>query len=205
MKGITRKQHEILRFIETFIQHHQYSPSYREIMEHFDFSSPGTVSKHLQTLKRKGLISSDKQSHRSIFPIQPSERLPESPDCQLPLIGNLILGYPLELFARPQLIAVPPSMVPHPNHTYLLQVHGSSLHEEGILDDDLLLIEARQEIEPGEIILGLINQRDPVLKRYYPEGQNVRLENLQAEASPLILHAEHVAIQGVMTSLFRIY
>jgi repressor LexA len=205
MKGLTPKQREILQFIERFVEERQYSPSYREIMERFAFRSPGSVSKHLHALKKKGAIVADKQSHRSILPVQQALQVKQTTDIQLPLIGNLTIGYPLELFERPQWIAVPAYLAPIPTHTYLLQVHGDSLMEEWILDGDYLLIEARQEIEPGEIILGLINQHDTVLKRYYPEGQYIRLESQHPQFQPLTVRLEHISIQGVMTGLFRIY
>lgn len=205
MKGLTPKQLGILKFIEKFIEQHEYSPSYREIMHHFGFNSPGTVYKYLQLLQAKGAIISDKQSHRSIQLSETHPKHNESSTLQLPLIGNLSIGYPLELFAKPQLIAVPASMAPLSDHTYLLQAQGDSLHEEWILDGDLLLIEARQEIQPGEIILGLINQQDTVLKRYYPEGQNLRLESQHPQVPPLTVQIAHISIQGVMTGLMRMY
>ena len=103
MKGLTSKQTEILQFIQNFIDRNHYSPSYREIMHHFSFNSPGTVYKHLHTLKRKGVLTAEKQSHRSIMPVQQPKVTNEGADMQLPLIGNLSIGYPLELFARPQI------------------------------------------------------------------------------------------------------
>ena len=105
----------------------------------------------------------------------------------------------------PKLIAVPTSTVSIPDNTYLLQAHGDSLQEEWILDGDLLLIEARQEIQPGEIVLGLINQHNTVLKRYYPEGQYIRLESQHHEIRPLTVRHEHIAMQGVMIGLIRMY
>lgn len=205
MKGLTPKQQDILLFIQHFIQQHHFSPSYREIMDHFAFTSPGTVYKHLQTLKRKGAITAEKQSHRSITPVQQPQPIKVNTDVQLPLVGNLSIGYPLELFERPQLVAVPSSLAPIPDNTYLLQAHGDSLHDEWILDGDLILIEARQDIQPGEIILGLINQHDTVLKRYYPEGQYIRLESQHPQIRPLTVRIEHISIQGVMIGLFRMY
>lgn len=205
MNGLTPKQQEILHFIQHYIQQHRFSPSYQEIMDHFAFTSPGTVYKYLQTLKRKGAITTEKQAHRSITPVQHSQPIKENTDVQLPLVGNLSIGYPLELFERPQLVAVPASLAPIPDNTYLLQAHGDSLHDEWILDGDLILIEARQDIQPGEIILGLINQHDTVLKRYYPEGQYIRLESQHPQIRPLTVRLEHISIQGVMVGLFRMY
>lgn len=205
MKGLTAKQREILHFIQRFIEQHHYSPSYREIMQHFDFTSPGSVYKHIHTLQRKGVLTAEKNSHRSLLPVSPPQQVQESTDILLPLIGNLSVGYPLELFAKPQMIAVPTSLVQAPENTYILQAQGDALQEESIQDGDLLLIEARQDIQPGEMILGLINQHDTVLKRYYPEGQNIRLESQHAQIPSLTVRYEHILIQGVLVSLLRMY
>jgi len=205
MKGLTPKQLEILQFIQHFIDQHHYSPSYREIMTHFDFTSPGSVYKHIRTLQRKGVLTADRKSHRSLMPIQAPTTIQESTDVQIPLIGNLSVGYPLELFVHPQMIAVPPSLIQAPNNTYILQVQGDDLLDEWIQDGDLVLIEARQDIQPGEIILGLINQNDTVLKRYYPEGQNIRLESQQSQIPPLTIRYEHIQIQGVLVGMMRMY
>lgn len=206
MKGLTLKQLKIVEFIQQFIARHHYSPSYREIMRHFDFASPGSVYKHIRTLERKGAVSLAKGSHRSLMPIQTSSLSQKvSTDIQIPLIGNLSIGYPLEVFIDPQSIDVPSSMVHAHENTYLIQVQGDTLKDEWILDGDLLLIEARIDIQPGEIILGLINQNQTVLKRYFPEGQNIRLESRNKESLPLTVRNEHISIQGVLVGLLRSY
>lgn len=205
MKGLTPKQRDILQFIQHFIHQHHYAPSYREIMLHFNFKSAGTVYKHIQTLILKGALTGEKQSHRSILPVQTPQLMEISKEIQLPLIANLSAGYPLELFIQVQMITVPSSLVHNPDHTYILQTQGDSLQDEWILDGDLLLIESRQDIQPGEIILGLINQHDTVLKRYYPEGQYIRLESQHPNIRPLTVRTEHISIQGVMVGLLRMY
>lgn len=205
MKGLTPTQLNILNFIQQFIEKNHYSPNYREIMRHFDFHSTGSVYKHVRTLKRKGVLTSEKGSHRSLMPIHSPIIEKENKDIQLPLVGNISVGYPLELFIQPQMISVPLSLVYSPENTYILQTRGEALQEECIRDGDLLLIEARQEIQPGEIILGLINQHDTVLKRYFPEGQNMRLESQHHQIPSLTVRNEHILIQGVLIGLVRIF
>lgn len=205
MKGLTPKQLDILQFIQSFIDQHHYSPSYREMMDHFQLTSPGSIYKHIRNLQKKGALSADKYSHRSIQPTQPIKSLKTSSETQIPLIGNLSIGYPLELFIDPQMIAVPPSLLHTPDNTYILQVQGDALRDERMQDGDLLLIEVRQEIQPGEMILGLINQTDTVLKRYYPEGQYIRLESQEENVRSLIVRSEHIVIQGALIGLLRMY
>ena len=205
MKGLTPKQHQILQYVEKFIAEHHYSPSYRELMEEFNFRSPGTIFKYIQTLKRKGVLNGDPQASRSILPVKQTLSSPQLQEIQLPFIGNLSIGYPLELFIQPKLVEIASSIVHDKENTYLLRVQGELLADEGIRDSDLLLIEARQEVQSGEIILGLINQHDTVLKRYYPEGPYIRLESQHSHHPALTIRHEHIAIQGVLVGLIRTY
>lgn len=205
MKGLTPKQQQILAFVCSFIEEHRYSPSYREIMAHFTFTSPGSVYKYIQILKKKGALVGDKHSRRSIMPAEKTPVLKESTDVFLPLIGNLTVGYPLELFAKHQMLPVPASLVHSPDDTYILQVQGDSLREEAIVSGDFVLIEARQDCRAGEIILGLIHQHDTVLKRYFPEGQYVRLESHRSPSSSMTIRHDHILIRGVLAGLLRLY
>lgn len=205
MKGLTPKQNEILEFIHQFIEKNHYSPSYREIMRHFTFSSPGSIYKYIQTLIKKGALESEKYSHRSLSPVLSKESNKESREVSLPVIGNLICGYPLELFAKHHTLDVPSYMVHQTESTYVLQIQGNAFHEDAILDGDYILIEARQMIQPGEIILGLINHHNSVLKRYFPENQSIRLEDQYSKSHPLNIKPEHLFIYGVMVGMIRIY
>jgi len=205
VKGLTPRQLQILQFIQHFIDQHQYAPSYREIMDHFNMTSTGSIYKHVRTLKRKGALSTNKHTYRSLKPNIPNKPAKSSLNTQLPLIGNLSIGYPLELFIKPRMMDIPLSLAHSPDNTYILQVQGDALKEEFIQDGDLLLIEARQDIQPGEVILGLINQTDSILKRYYPEGQYIRLENQHMHSHSLIVRSEHIVIQGALIGLLRMY
>lgn len=207
MKGLTPRQVEILRFIATFQEHHHYAPSYREIMHHFSFSSLGTVHKHVRALQSKGALTKEKQQRRSLQPTEQHAPAPSAPtqELLLPFVGHLSVGYPLELFEKPQHLAVPPSLTSSPENTYILQVQGDELGEDKIAHGDLLVIEARQEVMPGEIMLGRVNQSDTVLKRYFPEGQSVRLEHCHDRDNSYLVRSEHLTIHGVLISLLRLY
>lgn len=203
MKGLTQKQNDILRFIHHFIETHHYSPSYREIMQHFAFSSPGSVYKYIHTLKRKGALIAEKRCSRSLTPIDAPLSTKRQADVELPFIGNISAGHPIEMFIQTQTIIVPLSLVHAPDKTYVLRALGDSLNEEAINDGDLLIVEARQDAQAGEMIIALINQHDTVIKRYYPEGQYVRLESHHHQ--PFILRQESITIQGILLGLIRHY
>lgn len=205
MKGLTPRQRDILNFIEAFIENNHYSPSYKEIMDHFSFSSAGSVYKFLQILKNKGKINLTKHSHRSTTTIKEQTTVVEHSTTELPLIGYISAGYPLELFAEHRTLQVPTSLIHSHDQTYVLQAQGNSFQDECILDGDFLLIEARQDIQPGEVVLGLINQHDSLLRRYFPEGQSIRLESQSPHTRPLTIRSDHILIQGALIGILRYY
>ncbi len=205
MKGLTRRQREILDYIQHFITSHQFSPSYREIMAHFGFSSLGSVYKHINVLKRKGLITTEKNCSRSIN-INNKPLIENNEDTiELPFLGLISAGIPIETFPHTENIAILSAFVPNPNQSYLLKVRGDSLSEEYIQDTDLLIIEARQIAQPGETTILLIRNQETVIKRYYPQGPYVRLEPANLNFTPLIIKTEEVSIQGIVVGLLRQY
>lgn len=207
MIGLTKKQQEILSFIQDFINRYKYSPSYREIMHHFGFSSLGSVTKHVDALKRKGFIVGEKQASRSIFPTQQAlpERIPI--EIELPFIGHLSAGLPIETFPQAQTLAVPEYLVQSREQTYVLRARGNTLQEEMIADGDLLLVEARNEAFEGELIVGILSGGHPAafVKKYYPEGNYIRLEGHTPRFKPWIVRHHEVQIQGVIVGLIRLF
>jgi len=205
MKGLSKRQLEVVNFIQSYIDQHAYSPSYREIQKHFKYSSLGTVYSLIKVLERKKALQSDKGSARSISVNVPSEAETKISEIAIPFVGYVAAGFPIETFPQTQTIALPQSMVPYPDHTYVLRAIGDTLNEELIADGDLLIIEARQEAQEGEMIVGLIRQHDTVVKRYFPDGDQVRLEGRTPHFQPLILNQKEISIQGVLIGILRQY
>jgi repressor LexA len=206
MKGLTQRQQEIAEYINQFIKTHRYSPSYREIMHHFGFSSLGTVYRHINVLRRKGILNLEKGCSRSLaFIAEPHVVEEVKQGIALPLIGYLSAGSPIELFPQSRSIIVPESLVHAPEKTYVLRAVGDTLVEEMIGDGDLLLVEARQQAHAGETIVAIINQHETIVKRYFPEGVYIRLTSHYPHHHPLILREENLQIQGVLVSLLRHY
>ncbi len=205
MKGLTQKQKEILDYITSYIDLNRFSPSYREIMTNFGMTSPGTVYKHIQVLKRKGALINEPKCGRSLSPANGHQKAVVTGEITLPLIGYISQGNPIEMLLRSQSISIPSSMVPSPDTTYILRAQGMQLQEELILEGDFLIVETRQDIHPGETIIGLVNEHDTIVKRYYPEGQYIRLESQDSNQPPLILRTDHIIIQGVLIGLLRNY
>lgn len=204
MKGLTKRQSELFDYIQEFIKSRRYSPSYREIMEHFQFSSLGTVYRHIKVLKRKGVLAGEKYGGRSINVAEVAKPMNKHGELELPFIGHISAGQPLETFPQSQKLAVPDFLVRAPESTYALRAKGNSLNEELIADGDILLVEARSEAFAGETIVGLINDDATIVKRYYPEGNYIRLEGGEAQ-KPIILKSDDLVIQGVITGMLRFF
>lgn len=203
MKGLTPKQRNILDFIQNYIVKNKCSPSYREIMKHFSLSSPGSIYKYIRTLIRKGALQNEKNCSRSLTLLNTPKPSDAKWETELPLIGNISMGIPIQMLMKTQTLNVPAHLVNYPERTYLLRVEGDSLNEEYISDGDLLLVEARQEAQVGEMVIAQINQHDTLVKRFFPEGLYIRLEGHTHQ--PLIFRTKDVHIQGVLVGLIRSY
>ncbi len=205
MIGLTKRQREIVDFIDEFIHSHTYSPSYQDIMVRFGFSSLGSVYKHLKVLKRKGMITSETYCSRSLCLTAPSKQPVDPSKMDVPLIGYLSSDGPIETFPKPQSISLPALMVPDAETTYVLRVRGEGLSSEHICDGDLVIVSATTEAAPGDMVVALINKRNTVVKRYYPEGQHIRLRSSSPDPSPLLLQPDKVMIQGIVIAILRLY
>ncbi len=205
MKGLTKRQREIVDYIQEFIGNNRYSPSYREIGQHFGFNSLGSVYKHIGALKRKGALTGQSNTSRSITPASDVPQLSSQNNLEIPLIGHIAAGEPVHTFPQSQQIVIPHNLAHAPDKTYALRAQGESLNEEMIADGDLLIVEARQHAYPGETVIALINGHDTIVKKYYPEGDYIRLVGAHFQHHPMILRQEDILIQGVLVGLLRQY
>lgn len=140
--GLTKRQAEVLVFIEQFISAHSHAPSYSDIQHHFGFASVNAVAKHLAALSRRGVLKREPHASRSLSLEKPAS-LESSGEVMLLLMGYLMAGLPIQTYASIESWPVPASLVVNPSITYLLRVEEHSLHEEMLLDGDLLIIETR--------------------------------------------------------------
>jgi repressor LexA len=205
MKGLTKRQRELVDYIQDFIVNNRYSPSYREIGNHFGFNSLGSVYKHIKTLKKKGMLFSDSNVSRSITTINEPSKESIPTEITVPLIGYISAGMPIQTFSQSQQIQVPSNLVHSPDTTYALRTKGDSLAEEMIIDGDILLVEVRQQAHPGETVVALINGQDIIVKKYYPDGDFVRLLGSHTNHHPILLRHEDIVVQAVVVSLLRHY
>ena len=197
---LTERQKQILTFIRDSVHQRGLAPTHREICEHFGYSSYGTVHKHLKLLEKKGFLRRHWNQKRGVE--LADEELTASPE--LPFLGVIAAGRPIEALPGDEQVAVPPHLVGGRNGGhYVLRVRGHSMIEEGIHDGDLVVVQRREEALPGEMVVALVGGSEATLKRFFPEGENVRLQPANPSMEPISVPAADVRVQGVVVGLMR--
>jgi repressor LexA len=196
---LTRRQREMLDCIERFIQRNGYSPTLDELGEMMGLSSLATVHKHLQNLETKGLIRRNWNHSRAIELTSRATVRGGS----LPLMGEVAAGYPIEAIENPDPIEVPRDFIGR-KESFVLRVRGESMIDEGIRDGDLIIVESRATAQTGQTVVALIDG-EATVKKFYPEGDKIRLQPANAGMRPLRYPADQVRIQGVVIGLMRRY
>jgi repressor LexA len=201
VQPLTKRQREILDYLNEFIQDHGYAPSLEEIGRRFGLSSLATVHKHLTNLQEKGFIKRSWNRSRSVelVPTRTGGRALE-----LPLLGYVAAGAPIEAIAGSETIAVPEDLAGK-RDTYVLRVKGDSMIDEQIRDGDFVIVEDRKTAENGEMVIALIGGSDVTLKKFYRESNRIRLQPANPAMQPLILDAGQVQVQGVVIGVMRKY
>jgi repressor LexA len=209
MAYLTERQRDILEFIRSFQKERGVAPTHREICDHFGFSSYGTVYKHLSLLQQKGLIRRDWNQKRGVEIVdepvsEPSSRTSVAAAAgirELPLFGYIAAGRPLEVEVSDELITVPERLTSR-GENYVLKVRGDSMIDDGIMDGDYVIIARRQRADNGEMVVANVNG-EVTLKRFYHEGERVRLQPANSMMHPIYASAREVAVQGVVVGLMR--
>jgi repressor LexA len=196
--NLTKRQKEILDFIREYREAQGISPTQREIRERFELSSFGTVQKHLKRLEEKGALSREWNRSRGISPAEP-----KASSREIPLLGAVAAGRPIEAFPEAETIEVPSSLLGRGDH-FVLRVRGDSMVDDGIRDGDYVVVAKRATAQNGQTVVALI-RGEATLKRFYSEGSRVRLQPANASMKPLTFEARDVTVQGVVTGLIRNY
>ena len=198
---LTQRQKEILDFISDFIERNGYSPSMEEIAEHFQIASLNAVFKHLEALSNRGYLSRDSNRARSI---QLSSNTPSGVQA-LPLFGYVAAGHPIEAISSSETLPIPEYFLPRRGSCYVLKVKGESMIDEHIQDGDFVVVESRQTASPGEMVVALVDDENVTLKKFFPEGKQVRLQPANENLQPIVLDGERVKVQGIVVSVMRKY
>ncbi len=196
-----KRQKQILDFIKQYIDKYGYSPTLAEIAVSIGVSSLATVHEHLQALVAKGVIKKFEGAVRGIEVLdrQISQALK---GIEIPLLGFIAAGQPIMPYTDPDAtINVPTHMLSGKKRSYVLQVKGDSMIEDGILDGDFVIIEEQVTANDGEIIVALLDNGLATLKRFFREPTRIRLEPANAAMEPI--YATNVKIQGKCVGVIR--
>jgi repressor LexA len=205
---LTKRQKEVLDFLVTFMNKHGYSPSFEEIARSLKLTSLATVHKHITTLERKGFVRRAYNQSRSIevmqLPKPVREQVLDRHTVELPLMGRIAAGRPLEAVEEHETLSL--GEFARSDKTFALQVKGSSMIDDHILNGDYVVVEPTQVANPGEIVVALVGNDDATLKRFYREpGGKIRLQPANSDMAPIIVPAADVKIQGRVVGVLRKY
>jgi len=201
MKGLTKRQEDVLKFIADYLANYEYPPSYQEIADKFGIVSKHGVVRHLEALVRKGFIEKTGTTARSLRIIDKRYQ-PPSEIANLPLIGRVSAGYPI--LAEQNIddyIAVPRRLIKTEGRYFTLRVQGESMMNAGIMDGDLVIVMSSSAAEPGQIVVALIGD-EVTVKRLIVRGSEKFLK-AENPAYPDIHPQSEWHIQGKVVGLIR--
>lgn len=200
---LTKRQKEILDFLESFLGEHGYPPSFEEIARHFGYTSLATVHEHLENLRQKGYIRKSYNASRSIELVPTGIR---GAALELPLLGTVAAGAPIEAIAEQETISVPEDLLGRGGQHYVLRVRGDSMVDEQIRDGDYVIVNARNTAMNGEMVVALIEGDSATVKKFYREGDDrIRLQPANATMPPMYFPSHDVTVQGIVVGVIRRY
>ena len=198
---LTKRQKELVDYLDAYIGKAGYAPTLEEIGQHFGLSSLATIHKHLTNLERKGMIRRKWNRSRALE-VVPQQR--RATAIELPLVGRVAAGVPIEPIDQTDTISVPEELVGR-GETFVLRVKGTSMVEEGILDGDFVVVQSRDQADNGDMVVALV-RGEATVKRFYREKAGmVRLQPANEAMSPIMARAADVESRGVVTAVMRKY
>jgi repressor LexA len=223
---LTRKQHELIRFIQTRLEETGISPSFEEMKEALDLKSKSGVHRLISALEERGFIrrlpnraralevlrqpenvaAARQPANDTVVPFAPPRSRPEPANdvIEIPLHGRIAAGVPIEALESDRTLPVPAALLGPGDH-YALEVSGDSMVEAGILDGDYALVKRTDTARDGEIVVALVRDEEATLKYLRRENGMVRLDPANALYDPQVYRPEEVQVQGKLAGLLRRY
>lgn len=196
--ALTRKQKDVLDFITEYVRENGYSPTQKEIQEHFGFKSLGSVQDYIKYLTNGGYLVNDSHSVRGLMPSSTQQNSEE-----IPLLGSIAAGIPIEAIENSETISVPTNMLGKGQY-YALKVKGESMIEDGILNGDIAIIKHDTQADNGQIVVAVIDN-ETTLKRYFKRSKQIELHPANQKMKPIIIKDKECEIRGTLVGLIRTY
>jgi repressor LexA len=196
---MTRRQREIVDFIQGYLRRRGYAPSIVEIGRHLGVASPATVHKHLQGLERRGLIRRRAHQGRSVEVIDRTN----GGAAAVPLLGRVAAGRPIEAVESAETVVLPEDLLGR-RETFALRVVGDSMVGDGILDGDIVVVEACDDAPDGATVVALVGG-EATVKRLHRRRGKIHLLPANERHQPIVANPADVRIRGVVVGLLRRY
>ncbi len=200
-EGLTRRQQQVLDFISECVGGRGYPPTLREIGAHMGIRSTNGVNDHLKALERKGFLTRDDMKSRALRPVSSSGQA-----LDVPLVGKVAAGQlALAVEQAEESVKIDRFFIGPSREVFALRVSGESMIEDGIFDGDFIFVRKQLQAEPGEIVVVIVDD-EATVKRYYPEGDRIRLQPANAAMKPIYVRRQDfrsVNILGVVVGVYR--
>jgi repressor LexA len=197
MSPLTPKQKKLFDFIVSFTERSGYPPSQQEIADAFGFSSLGTVQNYLVRLEREGVLSKDWNARRGL-----RVRHESGPGLELPLVGIVAAGKPIEAVSTSDSIEVPTTMLGS-GENFVLRVQGDSMVGDGILDGDYVVVRKQPDALSGQTVVALIRGEATVKRLVRREGR-IELHPANPAMQPIVIEDEEdFRLEGVVVGVIR--
>lgn len=193
---LTPKQKKVFDFINDYIKDRGYAPTLEEIASHFKLNSVSTIHQFIKTLETKGYLSKEYRKSRSITPT-------EIGNVEIPLLGYIAAGEPIEAVSNPGSLIVPKTMLSRGGLHYALKVKGNSMIDESIYDGDTVIIRRQETATNGQKVVALINGTEATLKKIYKEKNGFRLQPANSSMKPIFVR--DLIIQGKVIGVLPNY
>lgn len=199
---ISPRQRQVFEFISRYIEVNKQPPTIAEIGRQFKMSSSASVHSILSTLEQEGLIKRIPHISRGLEIVKQESSHDEG---ELPLLGLVAAGQPIEAVLTHETVSVPRDMV-GTGRMFALQVRGDSMIDENIQDGDVIIVASQQTAENGQVVVALIDGSYATVKKFYREPEFIRLEPANPQFKPIFIKTpERLQIQGVVRGLIRNY
>jgi len=194
---LTKRQKQVLDYIQKYIEKNSLAPSLEEIKKHLRLRSVSTAHYHVEALRSLGFLQKEVNHPRTL------DLIKEQKFVQISILGAIAAGSPIEAIENKELIAIPQNKIKQSNKCFGLRVSGDSMIDENIHDGDVVIVRGQSTAENGEKVVALIDGADVTLKKFYRENGKVRLEPANPKISPIILSASKVKVQGVVIDVIK--
>ena len=199
---VTKRQKQILDYLSVYSSQNGYAPTLAEIGQRLGLTSVATIHKHLKNLEDKGLIRRQWNRSRAVE-VVPAPNARTVTAVELPLLGVVAAGCPIEPVEVSDTLAVPEELVKSPG-TFVLRVRGDSMIDEQIRDGDFVLVQSTPVAEDGDTVVALVEGQATV-KKLFRQGRTIRLQPANERVKPIVAKAKDVEIRGVVIAVIRKY